>query len=51
MSKFPSNSIFFVENPYFPDYWENELILLEVFSETTPFLDPHPVTLSDPLKN
>ena len=38
-------------NPYFPDYWENELILLGLFSELTPSLDPYPVPFSDPLKN
>ena len=32
----------FWRKPDFPDYWENELILLGLFSEITPFLDSYP---------
>ena len=41
----------FWRKPYFPDYLENELILLGLFSQITPFLDPYPDPFSDPLKN
>ena len=41
----------FLEKPNFPDYLENELILLGLFSQRTPFLDPYPAPFSDPLKN
>ena len=41
----------FLGKPYFPDYWVNELILLGLFSQITPFLEPYPDPFSDPLKN
>ena len=37
--------------PSFPDYLENELISLGLFSEVSPFLDSYPDPFSDPLKN
>ena len=46
-----NQNLTFWRKPYFPDYWENELILLGLFSQRTPFLDPYPAPFSDPLKN
>ena len=46
---FDQNLIFWGKR-YFPDYWENELILLGLFSQITLFLDPYPAPFSDPLK-
>ena len=50
IGNFASKSNFLVKTR-FSRLLGNELILWEWFSQITPFLDPYPVPLSDPLKN
>ena len=45
-----NQNLTFWRKPNFPDYWENELILLGLFPQIHPFLDPYPDPFSDPLK-